>query len=119
MKALTMFIGLFAATSALAATPHTSDGMLVDEHGMTLYVFDGKGTPDAKACEGDCERNFPPALAAPGDKPSGDLTLKPAPNGGSQWAFRGKPLHRGLMDKKPGDRAGDGLNEVWHSVRPR
>ena len=119
MKAITMLTGLLAATSALAAAPHASDGILVDEHGMTLYVFDGKGMPDAKSCEGDCERNFPPALAAPGDKPSGDLTLKPAPNGGSQWAFRGKPLHRGLMDKKPGDRSGDGLNEVWHSVRVR
>jgi predicted lipoprotein with Yx(FWY)xxD motif len=30
-----------------------SDGMLVGEHGMTLYVFDGKGMPNAKSCEGD------------------------------------------------------------------
>ncbi|MFP3647292.1 transcriptional regulator [Paraburkholderia sp. SIMBA_054] len=93
--------------------------MLVDGHGMTLYVFDGNGMPDAKSGEGDCERNFPPALAAPGDKPSGVLTLMPVPNGGSQWAFQGKRLYRGLMDKKPGDRSGDGLNEVWHSVRVR
>ncbi|SAL81773.1 lipoprotein [Caballeronia choica] len=119
MKALLMLTGLLAATSALAAPPHVSSGMLVDGHGMTLYVFDGKGLPDAKFCEGDCERNFPPALAAPGDKPSGELTLTLAPNGRSQWAFRGKPLYRGLMDKKPGDRSGDGLNEVWHAVRLR
>ncbi|MEM5339743.1 hypothetical protein [Paraburkholderia azotifigens] len=59
MKALTMLAGLLAATSALAAGPHTSGGMLVDEHGMTLYVFDGKGMPDAKACEADCDKNFP------------------------------------------------------------
>ncbi|MGT2471569.1 COG4315 family predicted lipoprotein [Paraburkholderia terrae] len=119
MKMLSMLIGLLAATPALAAAPHISDGMLVDEHGMTLYVFDGRGSPDAKSCEGDCDRNFPPALAAPGDKPSGALTLTAAPHGGSQWAFKGKPLYRGLMDKKPGDHAGDGLNEVWHSVRLR
>jgi predicted lipoprotein with Yx(FWY)xxD motif len=115
MKALSvvlMLAELLVATPALAAAPHVSDGMLVDEHGMTLYVFGGKGTPDAKSCEGDCERNFPPALAAPGDKPSGALALMPAPNGGSQWTFRGKRLYRGLMDKKPGDRRGDGLNEV-------
>ncbi|MFP3558488.1 hypothetical protein SB861_48675 [Paraburkholderia sp. SIMBA_049] len=43
----------------------------------------------------------------------------PVPNGGSQWAFQGKRLYHGLMDKKPGDRSGDSLNEVWHSVRVR
>lgn len=119
MKAILMLSMLLAATSALAAAPHMSDGMLVDEHGMTLYVFDAKGMPDARLCEGDCKRNFPPALAAPGDRPSGDLTIKPVPDGGSQWAFRGKRLYRGLMDKKPGDHAGDGLNEAWHSARMR
>ncbi|CAN7805408.1 transcriptional regulator [Paraburkholderia hospita] len=119
MKALSTIAGLLAATSAFAAAPHASDGMLVDEHGMTLYTFDGKGMPDAKSCEGDCERNFPPALAAPGDKPSGALTLMHAAHGGSQWAFKGKRLYRGLMDRKPGDHSGDGLNEVWHSVRLR
>ena len=119
MKAVPMLAVLLAATSAMAAAPHVSDGRLVDEHGMTVYVFDGKGAPDARSCEGDCERNFPPALAAPGDRPTGDLTVMPMPNGGSQWAFKGKPLHRGLMDKKPGDHAGDGLNEVWHSVQIR
>jgi predicted lipoprotein with Yx(FWY)xxD motif len=122
MKALTLLLmltELLAATPALAAAPHANDGMLVDEHGMTLYVFDGKGMPDATSCEGDCERNFPPALATLGDRPSGALTLVPAANGGSQWAFQGKRLYRGLMDKKPGDRRGDGLNEVWHSVPVR
>ncbi|SAK75126.1 lipoprotein [Caballeronia temeraria] len=122
MKTLTflaLLAGVLAATPALAAAPHERDGMLVDDQGMTLYIFGGKGMPDAKSCEGDCARNFPPALAAPGDKPSGALTLLPAPNGEHQWAFQGKPLYRGLMDKKPGDRSGDGLNEVWHSVRVR
>jgi predicted lipoprotein with Yx(FWY)xxD motif len=73
MRALPILEGFLAATSALAAARHESDGMLVDEHGMTLYEFDGKEKPDAKSCEGDCARNFPPALAAPGDRPSGAL----------------------------------------------
>ncbi|TCG05557.1 hypothetical protein BZM27_32955 [Paraburkholderia steynii] len=46
-----------------------------------------------------------------------DLDIRP--DGRSQWAFQGKRLYRGLMDKKPGDRAGDGLNEVRRSVRVR
>ena len=109
---------LSAATSTFAAPPHVSDGRLVDEHGMTLYVFGGQGAPDAKSCEGDCARNFPPALASPDDKASGSLQLVDTGNGDRQWTYGGKPLYRGMMDKKPGDRAGDGLNTVWHSVQP-
>ncbi len=118
MKTLSMLVGLLAVTSTFAAVPHESDGLLVDEHGMTLYVFGGNGPPDSKSCEGDCARNFPPAIADRDDKPSGNLTLVPATNGASQWAYKGKLLYRGLMDKKPGDRHGDGLNRVWHTVQP-
>lgn len=119
MKTPIGIAALCAAASALAAPPHTSEGRLVDEHGMTLYVFDGQGAPDAKSCEGDCARNFPPALASPGDRPSGSLQLVDRGNGDRQWTYGGKPLYRGKMDTKPGDRAGDGLNTVWHSVQPR
>ncbi|ABF13063.1 ChrI, regulatory protein, involved in Chromate resistance (plasmid) [Cupriavidus metallidurans CH34] len=122
MKGLSIALivmGYLAVPSAVAAAPHASEGILVDEQGMTLYVFAGKSSPDAKSCEGNCERNFPPALAASDDKPVGMLTLVPGRGGKSQWAYQGKPLYRGLMDKKPGDRSGDGLNEVWHSVPVR
>lgn len=61
MKAVPMLAVLLATTFAMAAAPHVSDGRLVDGHGMTLHVFDGKGASDARSCEGDCERNFPPA----------------------------------------------------------
>jgi predicted lipoprotein with Yx(FWY)xxD motif len=97
-----------------------NDGILVDEHGMTLYTFGGAGSPDAKACEGDCERNFPPALAQPGDKKTDRLSPVPtSSNGERQWSYQGKRLYRGAMDKKPGDTHGDGLNTVWHVVRPK
>ncbi|SAK58270.1 hypothetical protein [Caballeronia ptereochthonis] len=92
MKTLSILGGFLFTTSVLAAAPHVKDGMLVDEQGMTLYVFGRKGMPGA-------------------------LTVVPAANDGSQWTFQGKPLFRGLMDKRPGDRSGDGPNEVWHSVQ--
>jgi hypothetical protein len=68
-------VALLAASEASAAPPHLSDGMLVDEHGMTLYAYAGKGTPDATACEGACELNFPSAIADQQDTPNGSLTL--------------------------------------------
>jgi predicted lipoprotein with Yx(FWY)xxD motif len=118
MKALVGLVTLLAAVSASAASPRVNNGRLVDENGMTLYLFSGQGAPDARSCEGDCARNFPPALASPGDTPRDKLGLVDTANGQRQWTYEGKPLYRGLMDKKPGDRAGDGLNTVWHSVQP-
>jgi predicted lipoprotein with Yx(FWY)xxD motif len=109
VKATLIVLGVLASTNAVAAPPHVNDGVLVDEHDMTLYVFGGTGTPDAKSCESDCEKNFPPALAQSKDKATDSLSLVPANNGERQWAFHGKPLYRGAMDKKPGDTHGDGL----------
>jgi predicted lipoprotein with Yx(FWY)xxD motif len=109
---------LFAATGASAAQPHLSDGMLVDEHGMTLYAYAGHGVPDSTVCEGSCELNFPAAMADPHDMPTGNLTFVTAPTGARQWAYKGRPLYLGRMDKKPGDHQADGLNSTWYPVRP-
>jgi predicted lipoprotein with Yx(FWY)xxD motif len=118
MKVFAATAILLATTVARAAAPHVDDGVLVDDHGMTLYTFGGNGPPDQKSCEGNCAKNFPPALAAQGDRPSGELAVVPTANSTSQWAYKGKRLYHGLMDKKPGDRHGDGLNQVWHTVKP-
>jgi predicted lipoprotein with Yx(FWY)xxD motif len=119
VKAAVIAVGFLVSVSAVAAPPHVTDGMLVDEHGMTLYVFSGPGAPDVKACEGDCERNFPPSVAQSADEATGAFALLPMRSGGRQWAYKGKRLYNGAMDKKPGDTHGDGLNTVWHVVRVR
>jgi predicted lipoprotein with Yx(FWY)xxD motif len=111
-------VTLLAATEALAAQPHLSDGMLVDEHGMTLYAYAGKGAPDATACEGTCALNFPSAMADPRDTQTGSLTIVTNATGERQWAYKGRLLYHGRMDKKPGDHQADGLNGMWYPVRP-
>jgi hypothetical protein len=30
----------------------------------------------------------------------------------------GKPLYLWITDKKPGERTGDGFNDVWHVAKP-
>ncbi|SAL86015.1 lipoprotein [Caballeronia choica] len=112
-----VLLAVLISTQAGAAPPHMSDGMLVDDHGMTLYAFAGHGSPDATACEGDCERNFPPAIADPSDKPTARLSIIKTAKGERQWAYQGRPLHHGRMDKKPGDHQGDGLNGAWYPIR--
>lgn len=59
MKAVPMLAVLLAATFAMAAAPHVSDGRLVDEHGMTLYLFDGKGAPDADRAKATAKETSP------------------------------------------------------------
>ena len=58
MKAFAATAILLATTVARAAAPHVDDGVLVDDHGMTLYTFGGNGPPDQKSCEGNCAK-FP------------------------------------------------------------
>jgi predicted lipoprotein with Yx(FWY)xxD motif len=118
VRSLIAIAAILGATRVLAAPPHLSEGVLVDEHGMTLYAYAGKGTPDAAACEGACELNFPPAIADKRDTPDGSLTLVSTQTGERQWAYRGHRLYHGRMDKKPGDRHADGLNKVWYPVGP-
>lgn len=35
-----------------------------------------------------------------------------------QCACRGRPLHAGIEDMKPGDRSGDGFDKAWSLARP-
>ena len=109
----------FAATSALAAGApvKTVDGMLVGAKDMTLYTFD-KDAGGKSACNGPCAANWPPLMAAAGDTASGDYSIIPREHGTRQWALKGKPLYYWVKDAKPGDKTGDGFNNVWHVAKP-
>jgi predicted lipoprotein with Yx(FWY)xxD motif len=102
------------------ATPaKTSDGVLVGSNGMTLYVFDRDAAGAGKSvCNGACATNWPPLMAASSDSASGDWSVVTRDDGAKQWAYKGKPLYFWVKDQKPGDRSGDGFNNVWHLAKP-
>lgn len=110
--------GLYGAPTTPTAAMAQGD-ILVDAKGMSLYTFDrdiaGSGQ---SACNGACAGNWPPLLAATDASPHGDWTVILRADGARQWAYRGKPLYRWLKDQAPGDRTGDGFNQVWHLARP-
>ncbi|UXH77300.1 COG4315 family predicted lipoprotein [Roseateles amylovorans] len=117
---------LIAATSLLAAASlacaqqapaMAKDGALVGPNEMTLYTFD-KDTAGKSACNGPCAKNWPPLVAKADDKPAGEWTLITRDDGAKQWAYKGKPLYFWVKDTKPGDRTGDGVNQVWHTAKP-
>jgi predicted lipoprotein with Yx(FWY)xxD motif len=113
--------GLMAAGfSAIAQTPpaHQQGGMLVGGNGMTLYTFDNDAAGSGKsACNGKCAENWPPLTAGGGDKATGDYSVVARDDGRMQWAYKGKPLYFWSRDQKPGDKTGDGFNNVWHVAR--
>ena len=106
--------------SASAADPvMVADGMLVGPNGMTLYVFDSDTANSGKsACNGPCAINWPPLMAADADKPMGNYMVITRDDGKKQWALKGKPLYFWAKDSKPGDKTGDGVNNVWHIAKP-
>ncbi len=114
---------LICASAALGQTApakiaDTAKGKaLVNGKGMTLYTFDRDATGKSN-CNGACLSNWPALSAAADAKASGDWTVVTRDDGAKQWAYKGKPLYTFAKDAKPGDAAGDGVNNVWHIAAP-
>jgi predicted lipoprotein with Yx(FWY)xxD motif len=110
------------ASMAFAAPPagiKVTDGALTNAAGMTLYTFDKDAAGSGKrTCNGPCAANWPP-LAAAADGQAGDgYTVITRDDGAKQWAYKGMPLYLWAKDQKPGDRTGDGFNNVWRVAKP-
>jgi len=115
---LMVCIAAALAQTAPARTADTSKGKtLVDDKGMTLYIFD-RDAAGKSNCNGQCATNWPPLQAAADAKASGDSTVVTRDHPPKQWAYKGKPLYRWNKDTKPGDVTGDGVNSVWHIAAP-
>ncbi len=107
-----------SASLAFAEAPvKTSDGVLTNSAGMTLYTFD-KDSGGKSACNGPCAGNWPPLMANADDKSSGDYSIITRDDGSKQWAYKGKPLYTWKKDQKAGDKTGDGFNNVWRAAKP-
>lgn len=118
LAALAVFaVSTFAATAMAQAPAKMTDGVLTNNAGMTLYVFD-KDAGGKSVCNGPCATNWPPLMAMDTDKANGDYTVVTRDDGKKQWAIKGKPLYYWAKDSKPGDKTGDGVLGKWHSAKP-
>lgn len=124
--ALTLAVAVVAGCSTMdkmagtapAAPTKVMDGVLTNSAGMTLYTFDKDAAGSGKSvCNGQCAALWPPLLAAVDAKPVGDYTIVTRDDGARQWAYKGKPLYLWAKDTKPGERSGDGFNNVWKLAR--
>ena len=93
---------------------------LADTKGMTLYVYDQDlAQPGKTTCTyyRHCQNRWPPLLAPADAKAEGDWTIVARPEGGAQWAYKGRPLYTYLDDLTPGSLSGDNAGAGrWHAV---
>jgi predicted lipoprotein with Yx(FWY)xxD motif len=95
---------------------------LVDEKGMTLYLFT-KDTPNTTVCYEKCAVAWPPLLTA-GDPVAGEgvdaslLGTTDRTDGTVQVTYNGWPLYYYEKDKAPGDVVGQNVGDVWFVVSP-
>jgi predicted lipoprotein with Yx(FWY)xxD motif len=112
-------IGVSACVTMMPGAPaKVADGVLTNPAGMTLYTFDRDAADSGKSvCNGPCATNWPPLLAAADAKGMGAWSIVTRDDGAKQWAYKGKPLYLWAKDQKPGDRTGDGFNNVWRIAK--
>jgi predicted lipoprotein with Yx(FWY)xxD motif len=97
----------------------TADGVLVNAAGMTLYTFDRDVPGSGKSvCNGPCAGLWPPFMVGGSGQSSAAWQVITRDDGGKQWAYLGKPLYTWSKDAKPGDKTGDGFNNVWKVAKP-
>jgi predicted lipoprotein with Yx(FWY)xxD motif len=118
LTSATLVVLAACSTTPITSSPATAKGdALVDNKGMTLYVFD-KDANGKSACNGKCLFDWPPVFANDEAKAAGYWTIIDRDDGLRQWAYKGKPIYTFDKDKKAGDRLGDGVNNVWHVAKP-
>ena len=97
--------------------------ILVDDKGMTLYVFD-KDTFGKSNCTGDCLKNWPPLIVksekdlVAGRLITGKLATIKREDGTLQVTINAMPLYTYAKDKQFGDVTGQGIGDVWWTVAP-
>jgi predicted lipoprotein with Yx(FWY)xxD motif len=112
--------------SASALNVKTKDGIgsyLVDEKGMTLYLFK-KDSPNKSACvaAGGCLERWPVFFAEKIEPAAGidaaGIGVITRDDGIKQTTYKGQPLYYFFKDKDNEDVYGQGVNNVWFVVAP-
>lgn len=130
MKTILKTVCIFGLAHSLIACASSSDGyysssknkddktteqVLTDAKGMSLYTFD-KDTAEVSNCNGGCAALWPPLLVQDGEQRANYTPIK-RNDGSLQWALNGQPLYTWVRDTKPGDTTGDGVKGVWHLAK--
>ena len=123
----------------------TSGWIYTDNKGFSLYVWPRGDFPMRSSCTDErfvratvntsdakyylpdadkrptCVQFTPPLWAGAKAKPVGDWAVIDRPDGKRQWAFKGRPVYRSSLDKRPGEVNGGGFFNLLGgaAVNPR
>ena len=117
VSAMSDTMGTMGSMGKASTMPTVAKGILVDQHGMTLYTFskDAVGTSN---CVGKCADLWPPLLVPSGATASGKFSVITRTDGMKQWAYAGMPLYLFSKDTAPGQQNGNGVKGLWAVVKP-
>jgi predicted lipoprotein with Yx(FWY)xxD motif len=100
----------------------TLGNILVDQNGMTLYLFTND-TPDTSNCDAACQALWPPLISqgTPKAGPGVDAALigvATQADGQKIVTYDHQPLYYKATDKEAGDKTGEGVKNIWFAVSP-
>jgi len=111
--------------SAAALNVKTKDGIgsyLVDEKGMTLYLFKKDSAGKSACAAGGCLEKWPVFFAEKIEPAAGidvaAIGVITREDGLKQTTYKGLPLYYFFKDKDVNDVNGQGVNNVWFVVAP-
>ncbi len=94
------------------------DTFYADAKGMTLYTFAKDAAPGKSSCVGECEKTWPPVLAATNAVSAGRWSVIARGDGARQWALDGRPVYTYSDDKSIGESKGQSLdNGDWRTLK--
>jgi predicted lipoprotein with Yx(FWY)xxD motif len=106
----------------MVATDAKLGKILVDDKGMTLYMYT-KDTADTSNCAAGCLANWPPLLTAGSPKAGDGVDAKmigsaTLADGRKIVTYNHMPLYYWVKDAKAGDTTGQNVGKVWFVVNP-
>ena len=113
-----------SATGTVSTRETKLGRILADANGRTLYLFENdKGA--TSTCNGACASICPPLTADKAKAGTGvtaaDLGTTKRSDGKTELTYAGHPLYTYAGDQKPGEAAGQGLNQFgaeWYVLAP-
>jgi predicted lipoprotein with Yx(FWY)xxD motif len=112
LAALITTTSVMVAQPSLAQAIKSTDGLMSDAQGKTLYIFT-KDEANKSNCTGGCLAVWPAFVPKPEAKANGDLGIITREDGTRQWTHKNRPLYYYVGDTKAGDKTGDKQGGVW------
>src|SRR5579863_5131497 len=107
--------GIASALEAMPSSVTIRGGIFTGTNGIALYIADSDRMPNVSSCYDNCGHNWPAFNPEENEREAGDWHIFTRDDGTKQWAYKGKPVYRFILDRQPGDMKGDGIGTVWHA----